>query len=61
MGDVIPRSIWLIVLILVAAIFAGAETAYSYSNTIRIRMLADDGNKKGCIGTDTPKDFIYYR
>ena len=46
MGDVIPRSIWLIVLILVAAIFAGAETAYSYSNTIRIRMLADDGNKK---------------
>lgn len=46
MSDVIPRSIWLIVLILAGALFAGAETAYSYTNGVRIRLLAEENDKK---------------
>lgn len=46
MDDTIPRSILLIFLIIAGGFFAGSETAYSYVNTVRIRMLADDGNRK---------------
>ncbi len=44
--DSIPRSIALIALILSAGFFAACETAFSYCNKIRIKMLADDGDKK---------------
>jgi len=46
MDDTIPRSIWLLILIIAGGYFAGAETAFSYVNTVRIRMLAEDGNRK---------------
>lgn len=46
MDDTIPRSVWLLILIIAGGYFAGAETAFSYVNTVRIRMLAEDGNRK---------------
>ena len=46
MDDTIPRSIWLIILIIAGGFFAGAETAFSYVNTVRMRMLADDGDRR---------------
>lgn len=42
MDDTIPRSIWLLVLIIAGGFFAGAETAFSYVNTVRMRMLSED-------------------
>ena len=44
MDDSIPRSILLIFLIVAGGFFAGAETAFSYCNTVRIRLLAEDGD-----------------
>jgi len=45
--DSIPRSIFLIAaLILAGGFFAGAETAFSYCNEVRIKLLAESGNKK---------------
>ena len=46
LDDSIPRSIILIVLLLAAGFFAAAETAFSYCNTVRMRLLAEDGDKK---------------
>ena len=46
MDDILPRSIWLLILIIAGGYFAGAETAFSYVNTVRMRMLADDGDRK---------------
>ena len=46
MDDILPRSIWLIVLIIAGGFFAGAETAFSYVNAVRMRMLADDKDRK---------------
>ena len=46
MDDTIPRSIWLIILIIAGGFFAGSETAFSYVNTVRMRMLAEDDNRK---------------
>ncbi len=44
--DSIPRSIvLLIILLLSAGFFAGSETAFSYCNAVRIKLLAEDGNK----------------
>lgn len=43
--DSIPRSILIVCLILSGGFFAGCETAFSYCNKIRMRMLADDGNR----------------
>lgn len=45
MDDAIPRSIWLIILIIAGGFFAGAETAFSYTNTVRLRMLAENSRK----------------
>lgn len=46
MDDSIPRSIiLLIILILAGGFFAGAETSFSYCNTVRIKLLAEGGNK----------------
>lgn len=44
--DSIPRSILLLILILISAYFAGAETAFSYCNQLRVRTLADSGNRQ---------------
>lgn len=46
MDDTIPRSIWLIILIIAGGFFAGSETAFSYVNTVRMRILAEDDNRK---------------
>ncbi len=45
MDDTIPRSIILIFLIIAGGFFAGAETAFSYVNAVRMRMLAEDNRK----------------
>lgn len=45
MDDILPRSIWLIILIIAGGFFAGAETAFSYTNTVRMRMLAEENPK----------------
>lgn len=45
MDDAIPRSIILILLIIAGGFFAGAETAFSYTNTVRLRMLAENSRK----------------
>ena len=45
MDSSIPRCILLVVLIIVGGFFSGAETAYSYCNKIRMKTLADDGNR----------------
>ena len=45
--DSIPRSILLILaLLLTGGFFAGCETAFSFCNEIRMRTLADDGNRR---------------
>ncbi len=44
--DILPRLIFIIILVFVAAFFAAAETAYSYCNRIRMKTLADNGNKR---------------
>lgn len=44
--DVIPRCIWLIVLIVAGAFFSGSETAYSYANAVRIRLLAEKKDRR---------------
>ena len=44
--DSIPRSILLLIMILAGGFFAGSETAFSYCNRIRIRMLAEDGDRR---------------
>ncbi len=45
--DSIPRSIFLLILLMcLSAFFSAAETAFSFANHIRIRISADDGDKK---------------
>lgn len=46
MDDILPRSIWLLILIVAGGLFSAAETAFSYVNTVRMRMLADDKDRK---------------
>ncbi len=46
MDDSIPRSmILLFILIISAGFFAGSETAFSYCNGVRMKLLAESGNK----------------
>ncbi|MCQ2483711.1 MAG: hemolysin family protein [Clostridia bacterium] len=45
MDDTIPRSIILIFLIISGGFFAAAETAFSYVNAVRIRMLAEESRR----------------
>ena len=40
------RIIILVILVLLSAFFSSAETAYMTINRVRIKALADDGNKK---------------
>lgn len=44
--SLVPRSIALIIMIIAAGFFAAAETAYSFCNTVRLRLLAEDGGKR---------------
>lgn len=46
MDEVIPRSLVLILLIVIGGFFSGAETALSFCNQIRMQVLADDGDKR---------------
>ena len=46
MDDSIPRSILIILLILLSGVFAGFETALSYSNKLRIKKKAEEGIQK---------------
>lgn len=44
--DIIPRCILIISLVFAGAFFAAAETAYSYCNRIRMRIMADEGDRR---------------
>ena len=44
--DDIPRSILILVLILLGGSFAGSETALSYCNKLRIRKHAEEGDRR---------------
>lgn len=45
--DSIPRSIFILILLMIlSAFFSASETAFSFANHIRIRISADDGDKK---------------
>ena len=44
MDDIVPRSLFLLALLLCGGFFAGSETALSYCNRVRIQVLADDGD-----------------
>ena len=46
MDDAVPRSLFLIFLILAGGFFSGTETALSFCNHIRMQVLADDGDKR---------------
>ena len=46
MDDAVPRSLLFICLLLEGGLFAGTETALSYSNRIRMQVIADDGDKR---------------
>lgn len=46
MDDAIPRSIMLVFLVIAGGFFAGAETAFSFANEVRIRMLAENGDRR---------------
>ena len=44
--DSIPRCLLLIAFILIGGFFSGSETAFSFCNEVRIRLLAENGNKR---------------
>ena len=44
--DDIPRSILILLLILLGGGFAGSETALSYCNRLRIRKHAEEGDRR---------------
>lgn len=44
--DIIPRCILIIILVFAASLFAAAETAYSYCNRVRMRSLAENGDRR---------------
>ena len=44
--SLVPRSIALAAMIIAAGFFAAAETAYSFCNAVRLRLLAEDGKKR---------------
>lgn len=44
--DDIPRSILILLLILLGGCFAGSETALSYCNKLRMRKRAEDGDRR---------------
>jgi len=43
--DSVPRSILILVFLLLSAFFAAAETAFSTTNKIRMKLKAEEGNK----------------
>jgi len=57
MDDTIPRSILLIVLIILSGFFAASETAYSYCNKLRIRKRTEDGDKRAARALRVIDDF----
>jgi Mg2+/Co2+ transporter CorB len=46
MDDAIPRSLLLLFFIVAGGFFSGAETAYSYTNVVRVRMLAENKDRR---------------
>jgi len=46
MDSTIPRSLFLLAMILLGGYFAGGETALSYCNRIRMKTLAEEGDKR---------------
>jgi Mg2+/Co2+ transporter CorB len=56
-----PHNIWQLVIILVclvlSAYFSATETAFSTFNKIRVKMLAEKGNKKAQLTLDLAEDY----
>lgn len=46
MDDAIPRSLLLIFFLIAGGFCSGAETAYSYTNQVRVRMLAENRDRR---------------
>ena len=44
--DIVLKASVLLVLIILSAFFSSAETAFNCANEIRLKNLADDGNKR---------------
>ena len=57
MDDAIPRSIWIVLLIAAGGLFSGAETAFSFSNTVRMRMIADEGSSRAKKAVKIAEDY----
>ena len=55
--DIIPRCILIIAMVFAASFFAAAETAYSYCNKVRIKALADEGNRRALTACRILNDF----
>ncbi|MEE1356410.1 MAG: hemolysin family protein [Clostridia bacterium] len=51
------QIIILVILIMFSAYFSATETAFSSLNKIRIKMLADDGNKRAALVLDMTENF----
>ena len=56
-SDSLAQIIILVVLILMSAFFSASETAFSSLNRIRLRMMADEGNKKAALAYDMGERF----
>ncbi len=44
LDDIIPRCLWLLFYVVAGGFFSAGETALSYCNTARIRVMADEGD-----------------
>ncbi len=51
-SDSLAQIIILVVLIIMSAYFSASETAFSSLNRIRLKMMADEGNKKAALAYD---------
>ena len=45
-GSIVPRIVFLVILIVFSAYFSATETAFSTLNRIRLKNAADNGDKK---------------
>ena len=56
-SDSLAQIIILVVLILMSAFFSASETAFSSLNRIRLKMMADEGNKRAALAYDMGERF----
>ena len=54
------QFIILVILLLLSAFFSSAETALMTVNKIRLRSLADDGNRRAALVLDTTSNTVLF-